>query len=286
MVLKAQKGDLTLTFKNCAEMQNGCILGLELIPMTSHTVQMALVASKLKMTRLHKRLGHVSNDITAKTAKFYGWKLSGKPEDCKSCELAKARQKNLSKEKVDRCENKGERLFLDISSTEYVSYGKSKFWLLVMDDATDYCWSFFLKAKSETTEVMVNFIKKLKDTEGITVKNICCDNASENKAFQSCVEQEHLGLKFENTARKTPQHNGQVERKYATLFWRTCAMMNDTGFIDENVDLCRGLWAEAVGTATKIENMVASANKTKPAHNAFYDKQAMHVTYKHLANVA
>jgi len=34
--------------------------------------------------------------------------------------------------------NKGEQLFLGISSTEYMSYGKSKFWLLVMDDATDY----------------------------------------------------------------------------------------------------------------------------------------------------
>ncbi len=172
MVLKVQKGDLTLTFKNCAEMQNGCILGLELVPITGHIAQMALEASKLKMTGLHKRLGHVLNDITAKTAKFYGWKITGRPKDCKSCELAKACEKNLSKEKIERCKNKGEQLFLDISSTEYVSYGKSKFWLLVMDDATDYCWSVFLKVKSETAEVMVNFIKKLKDTENVTVKNI------------------------------------------------------------------------------------------------------------------
>jgi len=146
----------------------------------------------------------VSNDIVAKTVKFYGWKVTGTPKDCKSCELAKAQQKNLSKEKVERCKNKGEWLFLDISSTEYVSYRKSKFWLLVMDNATDYCWSFFLKAKSETAEVMVNFIKKLKDTKNVTVKNIRCDNASENKAFQSRAEQEHLGLNFEYTACKKP----------------------------------------------------------------------------------
>jgi len=99
---------MTLTFKNCAEMQNGCILGLELVLMTGHTAQMDLVSSKLKMTGLHKRLGHVSNEITAKTAKFYGWKITGKPKDCESCELAKARQKNLSKERVERCKNKGE----------------------------------------------------------------------------------------------------------------------------------------------------------------------------------
>ncbi len=51
-------------------------------------------------------------------------------------------------------------------------------------------------------------------------------------------------------------------------------MMNDAGFVDENVHLRHGLWAEAVGTATKIENIVASANKDEPAHNAFYNKEA------------
>jgi len=40
-----------------------------------------------------------------------------------------------------------------------------------MDDTTDYCWSFFLKAKSETADVMVNFIKKLKNIENVTVIN-------------------------------------------------------------------------------------------------------------------
>jgi len=125
----------------------------------------------------------------------------------------------------------------------------------------------------------VNFIKKLKDTEGITVKKIRCDNAGENKAFQNRAEQARLGLKFEYTARKTPQHNGRVERKYATLFGRACAMMNDAGFVEENIDLRRGLWAEAVGTATKIENVVASANKAEPVHNAFYEKEATYVRH-------
>jgi len=59
-------------------------------------------------------------------------------------------------------------------------------------------------------------------------------------------------LTFEYTACKTPQHNGQVERKYAMLFGHAHAMMNDAGFVDENVHLQHGLWAEAVGTTTKI----------------------------------
>jgi len=51
-------------------------------------------------------------------------------------------------------------------------------------------------------------------------------------------------------------------------------MMNDAGFIDKNMHLQCGLWAEAVGTAMKIKNIVASMNKAKLAHNAFYDKEA------------
>jgi len=35
----------------------------------------------------------------------------------------------------------------------------------------DYCWSFFLKNKSKTTNIMIKFIKMLKDTENITPKN-------------------------------------------------------------------------------------------------------------------
>jgi len=57
--------------------------------MTGHTAQMSLAASELKMTGLHKRLGHVSNNITAKTAKFYGWKITGNPKTANRVNLPK-----------------------------------------------------------------------------------------------------------------------------------------------------------------------------------------------------
>jgi len=70
------------------------------------------------------------------------------------------------------------------------------------------------------------------------------------KPYRGHAEQEHLGLKFEYTTCKTPQHNGLVEHKYATLFGRAHTMMNDAGFIDENVHLqatwamCRSGWLQ------------------------------------------
>ena len=40
----------------------------------------------------------------------------------------------------------------DVSSIKAKSLGGAKFWLLVMDDATGYVWSYFIKKKSEVAE--------------------------------------------------------------------------------------------------------------------------------------
>jgi len=124
----------------------------------------------------------------------------------------------MNKEMVERATKLGERLFIDISLTEHESYGKAKFWLLVVNDATDFCWSFFLKSKSETKQVMIGLIKELSDKNKIKVKKIHCDNYGENRSFQQAAKEEHLVITFKFTARKMPQQNGCVERKFATLF--------------------------------------------------------------------
>ena len=75
-----------------------------------------------------------------------------------------------------------------------------------------------MKSKSDTSRVMIELIKELKDLHGIQVKRIRCDNSGENQSFQKQAKEERLGLTFEFTARKTPQQKGHVERKFATLF--------------------------------------------------------------------
>jgi hypothetical protein len=36
------------------------------------------------------------------------------------------------------------------------------FWALVVDDFSGYCWSYFLKAKSELKESIIDLVKELK----------------------------------------------------------------------------------------------------------------------------
>ena len=68
------------------------------------------------------------------------WK--GNFQVCGDCTKAKIRQKYILKgEDTIRASKNGERLFFDISRIKAESYGGSKFWLLVVDDKTDFAWS-------------------------------------------------------------------------------------------------------------------------------------------------
>ena len=65
----------------------------------------------------------------------------------------------------------------------------------------------------------------------------------------------NLTFKFEFTAPHTLQHNGIVERKFATLYGRIRSMFYGCG-MTEGLEIRKGLWCECANTATKHENIV------------------------------
>jgi len=89
-------------------------------------------------------------------------------------------------------------LFIDASSTQHSSYGKSKFWFLVMDhNAMDYCW-LLSKSKDKTAKVMIDLVKHLKDVDRKIVKIIdALMPAERTRPFRNS------GLHFEYMACKT-----------------------------------------------------------------------------------
>jgi hypothetical protein len=56
----------------------------------------------------------------------------------------------------------GERLYVDISSIKERSFGEVKFWALIVDDYTDYCWSFALKNKLDLKIKIKTLLNDLK----------------------------------------------------------------------------------------------------------------------------
>ena len=68
-----------------------------------------------------------------------------------------------------------------MSSMMYPSAGGKKHWPLIVDEATDYTHSFFLKKKCDMIEIMLIWIKALLKKYHIKIKKIRLDNSGENR---------------------------------------------------------------------------------------------------------
>jgi transposase InsO family protein len=126
----------------------------------------------------------------------------------------------------------GERLCVDISSMKERSFGGAKFWTLILDDYTDYCWSFVMENKSDIKARIKTLLTDFKIANRI-VKFIRFDDADENMTMKNDPEIKTFGIKFEFSGPITPQRNGKVERKFQTLYGRIRAMLNGAGLEGE-----------------------------------------------------
>ena len=267
-VINLRKGNFQIAFDKVFETKTGFISGVDIIQRNNSLAQAALDAGKeVNINDFHQRIGHPSEEIVRKTAENLGLKLTGKFIKCENCAISKARRKNVNKQIAERSSRKGDRFFIDISSINSESVSGRKYWLLVVDDNSDFCFSYFLKSKDELSETMIDLIRELKATKNIVVKAIRCDNAGENKAFERDAKKKGLGLIFEYTAPATPQQNGRVERKYAALYGRVRAMLNGARITSE---MRKKLWAECARTATACENLIVGGNQTESSYKLFH----------------
>ena len=144
-------------------------------------------------------------------------------------------------------------MFLNISPIKHESIGRRKHWAMLVDEATKYKHSFFLKKKSDQNILISSSLQGLKDKYKIQVKFIWCDNATENKKLKEKCNTEGLGIIFEYTMTGTLQQNAYVERAFRTIMGQVRAMMNFMGFTTEKH---KQLWCEAANTAMMLNNIL------------------------------
>jgi len=139
-----EKNEVRVEFNEEIKTQNGYVCGARLIvECNDQALIMPAGNKKCDVQLAHHLLGHVCEATVRESAKFYGWMLKNKMENCDSCAMAKSRQKNMPKAAKTKSETPGERLFIDISHPQSRTFGGSQYWLLAVDDATDYCFSIF-----------------------------------------------------------------------------------------------------------------------------------------------
>ena len=216
----------------------------------------------------HHVLGHPGDNFISETAEKFGLKI-GEKGPCEACIVSKIRKKNVKKISSKKSEIVGGRVFFDSSSIKNKSAGGSKYWILFVDEATGYKKSYFVKQKSEMSKIGEKYLTFLKK-KGIEVKKLRCDDAGENKKFEKWVEKSNFNIDFEFTGANTPQHNGVVERGFATLTGRLRAMMKQAGLSEE---LKYKLWAECAKTVTDLDGLLISKKGEKSSFEKFFKDQ-------------
>jgi hypothetical protein len=208
--IKLSKGKSKTVFDRTIKTSKGLVVGVKIVSRTDDLANVMLDRRKsIDISVLHGVLGHPSEDITKKTADYYGWKITGKFKPCYDRQTAKSKQNAVPNESETKSIIPGERLYIDTSSVKAKTFGGSKFWLLVVDDCTDVAWSAFLNKKGDQVERLITLIKELAIKHKVSVKYIRCDNASENGALEKECTKQGLGIQFKNT--QAPEHPNSMD---------------------------------------------------------------------------
>mmetsp|Transcript_18815 Transcript_18815/g.23344 ORF Transcript_18815/g.23344 Transcript_18815/m.23344 type:complete len:1201 (+) Transcript_18815:436-4038(+) len=190
--------------------------------------------------QIHDKLGHMGDAPTKTIAEHFGWKIRKREKKpCESCAVGKAKQKNVPKRsKHVKAKYKGNRMFLDIATVKKpkksVTVNSKRNWLIMVDEKTNLKFSKFYQKKNDMVEPVCQLVNKWKG-QGINVKFIRLDNAGENKLLQQRSESTDwkLDVKFEYTARNTPQQNHYAELGFAVLANRGRALMHRANVPEE-----------------------------------------------------
>jgi hypothetical protein len=222
LVLLLRKGTMEIWFDREIPTHKGVIIGAEMEARTldvTNDVSAPFSSGKtIDVNVLHKAIGHPSEDMTRKTVVHYNLKLKNKLELGLDCAKGKSQQKDVNKMSEVSSDVPGECLMINILRVKKKRYRGKKFWFLVLDDCTDKAWSFFLKHKDDQVEVFIEHIKELKSKYRKVVKYIQCDNVGENILLERQCKKEGLGIQFKYTSPNSPQFNGKIERKFASLY--------------------------------------------------------------------
>ncbi|GJS58514.1 putative ribonuclease H-like domain-containing protein [Tanacetum coccineum] len=212
----------------------------------------------------HRRLGHINFKNINKLVKdnLVRGLLTKRFENyqtCVACLKGKQHRAAYKSKVLNLITKPLFMLYMDLFGPTFVSsLMHKKYCLVVTDDYSRFTWVFFLASKDETSEILKNFIKEIKNLVDKKVKIIRSDNGTEfkNKVMDDFCREK--GIKREYNVARTPQQNGMAERRNKTLIEAARTMLADS-------KLPTTFWAEAVSTACYVQNrilVVKPHNKT------------------------
>ncbi|MBW0478834.1 hypothetical protein O181_018549, partial [Austropuccinia psidii MF-1] len=242
-ITRANKNFTLETTENLL-LQGEVINNLMKITFTSPTSFVTTVVDDL----WHRRLGHPGKLLV----KSMG--LPSSDQLCRICELNKATHIPFKSHFEDAT------LPLDCIHVDLVgpitppSISGAHYFLTIVDQATSFKITRFLKNKSEAYDQFISAKKLMENKHDRTIKKLVSDRGGEflNNQFKELANS--CGFQHIFSPSYTPQHNGFAERANRTILEKAKCLLNSS-------NLPKPYWAEAIDTATFLSNLIPTPSR-------------------------
>jgi len=221
----------------------------------------------MDINEAHQKFGHVSEEILRRSMKYHGINVTGTLRPCAACAMFKARARNVEKVSKNKATKPGQRLFMDIQGPFPMPLTGAKYWVKFKDQYSGMTWNHYIRYKNEIATQLKIRLERIRQN-GIKVEYLRCDNAGEQQGpvHRAC---KNFGVQLEYTAPNTPQHNGAVERQFATDWSRANAMLEAADLTEGTRHRLRQL---AIDNATLIYNTSCNNGHQTP-YELFFGKK-------------
>nr|GEX00095.1 hypothetical protein [Tanacetum cinerariifolium] len=165
----------------------------------------------------HRRLSHLNFDtinLLSKNDIVIGLPKLKFVKDhlCSSCELRKAKRKSFQTKTTPSSKRRLQLLYMDLCGPMRVeSINGRKYVLVIVDDYSRYTWTYFLRSKDETPEVLIDFLRLVQRGLHAQVRIVRTDKGTGflNKTLHAYFASE--GIHHQMSIARTPEQNGVVE---------------------------------------------------------------------------
>ena len=248
---------LTVTFGNmrCAISRDGedVIYGTGNVGLytLNNDDETALVTATA--TLWHRRLGHlIMASVKKLESMAEGLRLSKDSATGKLCPPCMEGKQHRVYNRHEPSQRVTRRLQLIHSDTcgpfRTQSKAGAKTFVLFIDDMSRMVWCFFMKSKTETTEMFKTFKALTEKHSGELIKRFRCINGKaeyDNATFQAILREN--GISYEPSAPYTQNQHGVSERMNRTIMEKARTMLLEAR-------LPQSSWAEAVNTAVYLHS--------------------------------
>ncbi|KAI3815032.1 hypothetical protein L1987_14684 [Smallanthus sonchifolius] len=227
----------------------------------------------ITQTLWHQRLGHPGSCPlqSLKKSSFITFSKSNK-RVCEPCVFGKSVKLPF----INSCNRTYlpfEIVHSDLWTSPILSSGGHRYYVLFIDDFSDFLWTFPISRKSQVFSVFQHFYNLINTQFNKRIKQLQCDNGKEyiNNPFHQFFNLH--GMTFRLSCPHTSSQNGKAERKI-----RTINNMVRTLLAQSN--LPNTYWHYALETATYLLNILPNKpNNLNNPTNVLYNRQP---SYTHL----